>query len=230
VGVLGAAFSPDFDGSNAPERKRSPIAKESTERAETLSIVLSEIDAERLFEWNEYPVFGASCFEELMDGVSGQPSDEDEDRECNLALVRFLQDAKVWSGQLDSARRLSVGSAPPFSTHACDDLSHRDMEKLRRDMEKLSRLSQEKIEPTVRAGEKDARPKGRHLQFDCLDAAFSDELVGKLPKIVKRASAMKDISLDLLPQEECRAVFLRGPPLLSLRLPGCMRGPLQRNH
>lgn len=174
------------------------MARKISKRAEILKRLLPLIDAGNFAEWDRFIVFGASSVGEVMEELTGSPNDLD-DSLLGDALAKFISDFKLHLGREQVTERMSLGQPPRFKTNALDGLSREERLHLRTVVEDaLPELRSETDLPWGSSGRTDE---------DALDAAFTAEMLGKIPKAVDRAAHHDKMSLDLVPDESVKYYF-----------------------
>jgi hypothetical protein len=142
--------------------------------------------------------FGASSVWDIITDLTDLPSDQ-EDHSFEDAVSKLVSDSKLHDGRKHVAGRISLSQAPKFKTDALDGLSAEQRHTLHEALVKVSRENQgsAKVSPT------DLVPD----VHDALDAALTEEMLGKLPKAVDRAVRLEMLSLDLIPDEAVKGYF-----------------------
>lgn len=167
-------------------------------RAEMFRSLLPYINVGHYLEWNGFIIFGTPDFEEAMDRIVGRP--EWEDVEVQDMLRTLISDAIVHGGRSKMAERLSLNPAPEFTSeffkYHSPDAINRVMEILSNIEPKLHKAAE------VHGGKPD--PVG---EADEIEAALAEEILGKLPKAVDRASDLDGMNLGRIPVEHLKRYF-----------------------
>jgi hypothetical protein len=153
-------------------------------RADILKRVLSHINNGDYDEQNGYILFGASSVWDMMMDLTDPPG-ERQDHSLEDSAKSLASDSKVHDGRVQITRRTSLGPPPKFTTNALDKLSPQKQAAFHNLLEKASR------ERSTGAGQ--SRTPSDSETADKLDAAFAEEVLGKLPKIVCRASELDEL-------------------------------------
>lgn len=151
-----------------------------------LKRVLDHINAHNYEDQGDFIIFGGSLGE-ISDKLTALPQ-EGGDSPLVDAVRNLRRDAKVHSGRSEAARRTSLDEPPNFQTNALDNLSPQERSKLR---DLCERALQKKRDS---AAEPD-RPSESQVADD-LDAALAEKVLGKLAKIVDRASRLDPLELN----------------------------------
>lgn len=114
------------------------------------------------------------------------------------SVEKLVSDSKVHAGRVQATGRTSLGQPPKFKTNAINDLRPEQARALHHALEAL----REKSASSGRSG----TPSESEV-LDRLDAAFAEEVLGKLPKIVNRAALLDEINLDRVPDKSIRSYF-----------------------
>ena len=177
------------------------VRSEHSKRAGLLKRVLSHINNGDYDEERSYIVFGASSVWDMVMDLTDRPG-ERGDRSLENSVKKLVSDSKVHDGRVQATRRTSLGRPPKFSTNALDNLLPEERRTLH---ELLKKSLQEK---SADAGQ--TRTPSESDVADQLDAAFAEEVLGKLPKIVSRASALDELEPDIrreIPREDVKKYF-----------------------
>lgn len=172
------------------------MGKARSKRAIVLRRVLKEINAGNYDEYDRYIVFGVSnVFDMIEDIAAGDRADHFlED-----AAHKLVSDSKLHDGRTKVVDRISLGERPEFKTDALAGLSTEQRATFR---EILAKVLEGKLAGTDRqcmSTDSDDEDK--------LDAAFAEEVLGKLPKIVGRSLCLDEMSLDRVPNEDVKRYF-----------------------
>lgn len=169
-------------------------------RAEVLKSLLPYINVGHYTEWNGFIIFGTPDVQELMDKVTGAPREDDDEAAQNL-LRTFISDVVVHGGRKDLHERLSLGQAPELRV---DELF---MDQSPEVIQRVADLF-EGMEPEIRAVAEAHRgtpdPAG---EADSIEAALAEEIIGKLPKAVDRASTLDGLNLGKIPIKDLKGYF-----------------------
>jgi len=160
-------------------------------RAEILKRALPHINNGNYDEVGPYMVFGASSVWDMMMDLT-DPASEREDYSLQASAEKLVSDSKVHDGRVQATRRTSLGPPPRFTTNALDKLSPQKQAAFHDLLEKASR------ERSTGARQSHTPPDSQVA--DALDAAYTDEVLGKLPKIVKRAASLDEMDLKGTPE------------------------------
>jgi hypothetical protein len=111
----------------------------------------------------------------------------------------LANDSKLHDGRGQVAGRASLRQAPRFKADALDGLSPEQRLILHQALVKISQENQGSSQYVASLPVPDVR--------DALDAAFAEELLGKLPKAVDRAVRLEKLNFDRIPNGEVRGYF-----------------------
>jgi hypothetical protein len=171
-------------------------------RAEILKRVLSHINNGDYDEQNGYIVFGASSVWDIVMDLTDPPG-ERQDHSLEDSAKSLASDSKVDHGRAHAARRVSLGEPPNFKTNAFDNLRPEQRRTIRDLLEKALR-------ERSASGEQQRTPSESEVA-DALEAAFAEEVLGKLPKIVSRASELDELEpTDIrreIPRDDVKKYF-----------------------
>jgi hypothetical protein len=169
-----------------------------SKRAEILGRLLPHINAGNYTEYESLIVFGASTAEDVLDQFVRSPN-EREDQSRWEAVHNFLSDFKVHGGREQLATRLSLERVPSFKSDALDGLSPADFRWLRKMFEGAL--------PQVQKQAERSQMEPGTVDEDTIDAAITEELLGRLPKAVSRAARLDQMSLERVPNKDLRRYF-----------------------
>lgn len=166
-------------------------------RADMFRSLLPYINVGHYMEWNGFIIFGTPDVEEVMDRIVGRPEGEDEVQDM---LRTLISDAIVHGGRSKMAERLSLNPAPEFTS---EFFKYRSPDAIDKVMEILSNIKPELYKAAeVHGGKPD--PVG---EADSIEAALAEEILGKLPKAVDRASDLDGMNLGRIPVEHLKRYF-----------------------
>jgi len=172
------------------------MGKGRSMRADVLRRVLKDINAGNYDEYDRYIVFGASnVFDMIEDIAAGNR----EDHSLGDAAHKLVSDSKLHDGRSKVADRISLSQRPEFKTDALARLSAEQLATFREILAKV-------LEGKLGGAEHPRTPPDSDVE-DKLDAAFAEELLGKLPKTVDRALRLDKVTLDRLPSEDVKFYF-----------------------
>jgi len=160
----------------------------SSKRAKILKQLLPHIATDNYDEYDGYIVFGASSVFDMIDDIAARPG-EREDNSLVSAAHDLINHLRLHEGRSSVARRASLDAAPNFKTDALSEESNALWEILENKRQESGGGGQ----PTT--------------SEDAIDAALTDELLGKLPKIVDRTIRLDEINLDGVPNEDVKRYF-----------------------
>lgn len=173
------------------------MGKHQSRRARILKRLLPDINAGNYTEYGDYVVFGAEDVFDMIDDIAS-PKSEPEDRSIEDAAHKLISDSKLHDGRRHAAARVTLDKMPSFGTDALEILSREQRAVF---FEVLTKVLEEK-----RGG---LHPRGisKTDVEDALDAAFAEEVLGKLPKIVHRTFTLDELGLDRVPNEDVKRYF-----------------------
>lgn len=183
------------------------MAAERSKRAEMLKRVLHYLNSGNYDEQDDYIVFGATSVWDMIMDLTDAPHDR-KSHGLEERIRKLVSDAKVHDGRVQSAHRTSLNQPPGFKTNALDNLLPVEQRALHDLLEKA--LQQKRTSPGPLR-----RPSESEIA-DALDAAFAEEVLGKLPKIVERAATLEELNLKGIPKgiqqyfEEAHRCYLYG--------------------
>lgn len=153
--------------------------------------VISDVD---YAEENGYIEFGAESVSDVIINVT-DPPDQHSENSVERALAELIVDLKIHTGRIEAAQRISLGRPPVFATNAIRNLCPEDQDELR-----------ELINAIPKDSTHGSRPKTppEWKVEDVLEVAFAEEVLGKLPKIVDRASRLVKLNLEGVPPDVAR--------------------------
>jgi len=157
-----------------------------SKRAEILKKLLPYINDGNYFEHEELVVFGASSFDDLFESLT-HPSNEREDNPLYNVVTEFLGDYKAHHGRIEVTERLSLDRNPSLKSDARGELSQ--------------------VNPPLLDAIEGALSEAKIPSEDSIDSAFTEELLGKLPRIVNRAILLSKMSLDRVPNKVLKRYF-----------------------
>jgi hypothetical protein len=174
---------------------------EHSRRAEILTRVLKHVNNGNYDEENGYIVFGAASVWDMIMDLTDTPAERTggglEERIGNL-----VSESKVHHGRVLSAHRTSLNEPPEFETNALDNLLPEEQRALHDLLEKALQQKSANAGQPNRASDSEME--------DALDAAFTEEVLSKVPKIVARASVLDELELDdkrQIPREDVKKYF-----------------------
>jgi hypothetical protein len=180
-------------------RSGGTMSSRTSSRAAILKQLLPYLNTRRYTEWGEYIVFGASSAGEFMERVTSLPS-SDEDQPMWDALADAAHSFKVHEGTQEMGERVTLGeSASKLSFDAIDRLSPEHKKRL------FALI--EKVLPLYQASNKATGVSRRESADDSIDAALTEEFIGKLPAAVDRAVRLDHIGVERVPANDLRRYF-----------------------
>jgi hypothetical protein len=154
---------------------------ESTVRSSLLLRALDCINANDYDDQGDYLIFGKEL-NEIMD-EAGFPEGEIQRDPDRAPLRQLVSDIRIQTGREHASRRTSLSKPKqPDEVRGLDKLSSAGVRSL--------------IEYATAPQPKEPVTARRERTPDELDAHFAHELLRKLPKIVRRASALDELELD----------------------------------
>jgi hypothetical protein len=156
-----------------------------SKRAEVLKSLLPHIATGDYHEYDGYIIFGASSVFDMIDDIAARPS-ERGDSSLAKSARELVSDLTRHHGRSTVARRASLHEPAPFKATS-----------------KQSRLLLEALEKLL--GEKPI-PSSSNVE-DAIDAALTEEVLGKLSKMVDRTVRLEDIRLDGVPNKQVKRYF-----------------------
>ncbi len=167
-------------------------------RAEILRQLLPHINSGNYETDGTHFIFGPDAFLLLVGDEMAYDSEVTRDPLTDAAQ-QLGNDLIVHAGRVQATTRSSLSGRPKLATNAFDKLSQRQRQEF---LDLLRKATEEK----TAAPEPPARPPEEALT-NSLDAFFSEEVLGKLPKIVRRASTLDEVGLDGIADEGVRQYF-----------------------
>ena len=156
-------------------------------RAEIFRKLIPHINGGRYFEWEGHIVFGSMSFEEFAERVTSLPGCTGNS-EIEDAFLRLVSETVTHQGKEMVSDRVTLGVPSPLNLDFLKDLSGEEqvllmqfIEGYRPEMQAI--VDQQKGRPDP-AGEQDS-----------IDAALTEDLLGKLPKAVDRATGFDKMQL-----------------------------------
>lgn len=174
------------------------MGKQNSKRAEILKRLLPQINAGNYDEYDRYFVFGASSGWDMIMDLTEQPS-EREDPSLEEATQKLVSDSKLHKGRSHVAGRATLSKPPSFMTNAFESLSPEQRTVFRDILTKL--LEQKSPDDRQQRTVSDSNIE------DALDAAFAEEVLGKLPKVVDWALHLDEVTIDRVPNEDVKLYF-----------------------
>ena len=174
------------------------MSEVGSKRAELLKRALICINSGSYDDNGRYLVFGASSVWDMMKDLTDSPSDR-EDYTLEDAVNKLASDSKLHDGRGDLAGRVALGSMPNFKTDALESLSSEQRQVLREAMMDIVKEVRNNAQHTLAHRAVDTR--------DLIDAAFAEELLGKLPKAVSRALRLDSLTISRVPNEAVKGYF-----------------------
>ena len=173
-----------------------------SKRAEILKRVLSHINNDDYDEENGYIVFGTSSVWDMVMDLTDPPG-ERQGHTLERIVKGLADDSKVHDGRAHAMARTTLGKPPKFNPKALDNLRPEERRALHA---LLAKALQEKS-----ASAEQRRAPSESAVADALDAVFAEEVLGKLPKIVSRASALDELEpgeiTREIPREDVKKYF-----------------------
>jgi hypothetical protein len=163
------------------EKVEGAMGIKPSNRAEILKLVLSHVNNGNYDFEGRYSVLGTPSVWDMIIDLT-EPGSERENHSLEGAVEEFASDAKVHAGRVQASSRTSLDKSPKFKTSALQNLLPEEAHALHALLEKAL---QEKS-----AGTEQQRAPSDSDVADALEAAFAEEVLGKLPKIVSRASEL----------------------------------------
>jgi hypothetical protein len=166
----------------------------SSRRAGILKSLLPHITTGNYDEYEGYIIFGASSVFDMIDDIATRPS-EREDDSLVRAAHELISHLRLHEGRSSVARRVSLDSRPQFKTSALSEESNT-----------LWEILEKKRQESVGGAGRPPTSPGTNVE-DAIDAALSDELLGKLPKMVDRTLGLDEIDIGGVPNENVKRYF-----------------------
>jgi hypothetical protein len=166
----------------------------SSKRAEILKQLLPHIATGNYDKYDGYMVFGASSVFEMIDDIAARPG-EREDDSLVRAVHELINHLRLHEGRSSVARRASLDAPPHFKTDALSEESNI-----------LWEILENKRQESVGGGGQPPTSRGANAE-DAIDAALTDELLGKLPQMVDRTLRLDEINLGGVPNEDVKRYF-----------------------
>lgn len=195
INLLDSRASPQVRFSG---KRRFQVAKHHSKRAGILRRLLPHINAGNYTEYEDYIVFGTEDVFDMIDGIAARPS-ERNDHSLADAAHKLVSDSKLHDGRRHAAARVTLDKTPSFATDAIEILSPEQRAVF---FEMLSKVLEEK-----RGGGEHPRGFSKTDVEDALDAAFAEEVLGKLPKIIHRVLTLEELDLDSILDEDVKRYF-----------------------
>ncbi len=161
----------------------------SSKRANILKQLLPHIATDNYDKYDGYIVFGASSVFDMIEDIAARPGERDDDSVVRAA-EQLVSHLTLHEGRSSVARRASLDAAPNFKTEALSEESG-----------VLWEILGKRLRTT--AGNAEQPPNIE----ESIDAAFADELLGKLPKMLDRTLRLDEISLGGVPNEDVKRYF-----------------------
>lgn len=165
----------------------------SSKRAKILKQLLPHIATDNYDEYDGYIVFGAPSVFDMIDDIAARAG-EREDDSLVAAVRELINHARLHDGRSTVARRASLDAAPHFKTDALSEESNRLWGILENTRQKSDGYGQPTPSPAASAE-------------DAIDAALTDELLGKLPKMVDRTIRLDEMNIGGVPNEDVKRYF-----------------------
>lgn len=159
----------------------------SSKRAEILKQLLPHIATDNYDEYEGYIIFGASSVFDMIDDIAAQFSKREDDSRVK-AVRELVSDLTQHRGRTGVARRISLHQPPRFKATS-----------------KQSRLLLEALKQHLGPVETESIP-GSNGE-DAIDAALTEEVLGKLPKMVDRTLSLDDVRLDGVLRKDVKCYF-----------------------
>ena len=163
--------------------QRSHKTATYSKTAAILADVLDSINSGCYDSGDDYILFGRYSVYDLIGDLTEINQEPETDRQ---ALQELASDVAIHSGRELAAVRTSLGPAPKLSTRGAKALSREGRDRLVVALKKA--ISRAKSAPS--------RPQPAEAILDHLDAAYSNELVQKLEKVVQRAYLLNPHDVD----------------------------------
>jgi hypothetical protein len=168
-----------------------------SKRAEILKKVLIEVNSNRYQEYDRYIVFGTTSIWDMVQDISEAP-DSREDQSLADGLTSLVSKLKAHGGRVRVGDRATLQPAPKFKAEAFNGLSAED----RRTLDAFMRFCLEQ-QHTI---EKESGTTAAIIE-DEIDAALTEEMLGKLAKAVDRATRLEKLRLAVIPNKEVKRYF-----------------------
>jgi len=173
-------------------KAEAAMSTEHSKRAEILKRVIQNVNTGNYDEENGYIVFGASSIWDMIMDLT-DPSGERKGSILEGRVGKLVSDSKIHDGRVHATRRTSLAQPPEFKTNALDNLPPQEQRVLHDLLEKALQQKSPSSGQPPRPSESDVA--------DALDAAFTDEVLEKLPEIVTRAASLSDMDLEGAPKD-----------------------------
>jgi len=168
------------------------MGTQSSKRAGMLKRVLQHLNNGNYDEENGYIVLGASSVRDMIMDLTDPPRAR-RGRGLEERVGKLVSDSKVHDGRVQSTRRTSLDKPPEFKTNALGNLLPEERRALHDLLEKA--LQEKSASPGQQR-----QPSESEME-DAIDAAFAEEVVGKLPKLVERATSLDELNLRAVPND-----------------------------
>ncbi len=175
------------------------MASGASRRGVILERLLPYLNRGNYFEWEGVIVFGSSSLSELIERLTGEPSEE-EDPEFWEKVRSAFHEIQVNLGRHLVAERASLGgSSGPSPSRSIEQMTPEELKRLITVFSKLEPLYKDVDESKVKSDPASVE--------EFIDAALAEELLGKLPKAVDKATRLAQIDIEQVPAAEIKQYF-----------------------
>jgi hypothetical protein len=157
-------------------------------RAEIFKKLVPHINSGRYFEWEGHFVFGSMTFEEFVERIASPPGRRNNSN-IEEAFLKLVSEIVTHQGKEMVSDRVTLGVPPRLNLDALRELSGEERIRLSKFVEGY--LPEVKAIVEQQGGRPD--PAG---EKDSIDAALTEEMLGKLPKAVERATKFDKMELE----------------------------------
>jgi hypothetical protein len=175
------------------------MASGVSRRGAILERLLPYINRGNYFEWEGVIVFGSSSLSELIERLTGEPSEED-DPEFWGKIRSALHEIQVNLGRHLVAERASLGgSSGPAPSKSIEQMTPEELQRLITIFNKLEPLYKDADESKVKSDPASVE--------EFIDAALAEEFLGNLSEAVDRAVRLDLIDIERVPAVDIRRYF-----------------------